>query len=182
MILFKYRIYEENVMRKPAVTPTNNEIVLVDDRIIVSKTDTKGIITYMNEYFIEVSRYQELELLGKPHNIIRHQDMPRAVFKLLWDYIQNGKEINAYVKNLAKDGSFYWVFANVTPSFDKNGRIIGYFSVRRKPSAEALSIIKPLYTEMLQIEKSSSMDASIKYLQDILNKQEKSYEEFILSI
>jgi len=176
--LYNQRFYEMT----SKVTPNNRETVLVDNKIIVSKTDTKGRITYMNEYFIEVSRYQEDELLGKPHNIIRHPDMPRAVFKLLWDTIQAGKEINAYVINLAKDGSHYWVFANVTPSFDKHGNIIGYFSVRRKPSQQALEVIKPLYRKMLEIERTSSMQESTKYLLDILQKKEISYDEFILSI
>ena len=164
------------------IVPKDHEIVLEDDRLIVSKTDLKGRITYMNSYFVEISRYEELELLGKPHNIIRHPDMPRAIFKLLWDTIQSGSEINAYVKNLAKDGSYYWVLANVTPSFDKNGKIIGYFSVRRKPTQEALRFIKDLYAKMLQIERTSSMDASLKYLNDLLKQKRISYEEFIVSL
>ena len=169
-------------MRKPNVTPTNREIVLDGSRLIVSKTDLKGQITYMNSYFVEVSRYDELELLGKPHNYIRHPDMPRAIFKLLWDTIQNGEEINAYVKNLAKDGSYYWVLANVTPSFDKSGNIIGYFSVRRKPTQEALNFIKELYAKMLQIEKTSSMNASLAYLENLLQEKGVSYEEFITTL
>ena len=169
-------------MKKPNVTPNNHEIVLKDDRLIVSKTDLKGRITYMNAYFVEVSRYHELELLGQPHNMIRHPDMPRAIFKLLWDTIQSGNEINAYVKNLAKDGSYYWVLANVTPSFDKNKNIIGYFSVRRKPTPQALAFIKDLYAKMLQIEKTSSMEASLAYLNDLVKEKGLSYEEFIASI
>ena len=169
-------------MKRPNITPTNHEIVLSDDRLIVSKTDLKGRITYMNSYFVEVSRYHELELLGEPHNVIRHPDMPRAVFKLLWDTIQSGNEINAYVKNLAKDGSYYWVLANVTPSFDKSGRIVGYFSVRRKPTQEALGFIQELYAKMLQIEKTSSMDASLAYLENLLKEKGVSYEEFIATL
>ena len=153
--------------------------MLDDDRLIISKTDLKGRITYMNAYFVEVSRYEELELLGKPHNVIRHPDMPRAIFKLLWDTIQSGREINAYVKNLAKDGSYYWVLANVTPSFNADKKIVGYFSVRRKPTKKALQFIKELYAKMLQIEKSTSMEASLAYLNDLLQKERISYEEFI---
>src|SRR5664279_5260004 len=125
--------------------PTQQEKVLGDDDFIVSKTDLKGLITYGNRIFIGISGYSELELLGAPHNILRHPDMPRVVFKLLWDTIQAKQEICAYVKNLAKDGCFYWVFANVTPSFDANGNLIGYYSVRRKPRPEAIQAISPLY-------------------------------------
>ncbi len=92
-----------------------------------------------------MSMYSEKELLNAPHNILRHKDMPKIVFKLLWDRIKNKKSINAYVKNRTKDGSFYWVFANVTASLDKNGSIIGYYSVRRKPATKALETISNLY-------------------------------------
>lgn len=167
-------------MSKPI--PNNNEVIFNDDSIIVSKTDTSGKITYCNELFIEMSGYAELELVDKPHSILRHPDMPRAIFKLLWDTIQAKEEINAYVKNLCKDGSFYWVFANVTPSFDEKDNIIAYFSVRRKPKKESLDYIKELYAKLLQIEKSSGMDASLKYLQELLKEKGVSYEEFIFSI
>lgn len=162
--------------------PTNQEFEFKENQIIVSKTDTKGRITYGNEVFIEMSGYEEHELLGTPHNLLRHPDMPKAVFKLLWQTIQAGDEINAYVKNLRKDGGYYWVFANVTPSFDKNDKIIGYFSVRRKPKKATLEVVKELYTKLLQIERTQGMNASIEYLTNILKEKGVSYEEFILSI
>ena len=120
-----------------------------EDDFIVSKTDLKGRITYGNRVFFEFSGWTEKELLGSQHNIIRHPDMPRGVFKLLWDAIRDKRECNAYVKNMAKDGSFYWVFANVTPSLDSAGNIIGYFSVRRKPKAAAVKNVTDLYRTML---------------------------------
>lgn len=164
--------------------PKNEEIPYPGGvlNLIVSKTDLKGKITYCNELFIYMSRFEEHELLGKPHNIIRHPDMPRIIFKLLWDTIQAGQEINAYVKNMAKDGAYYWVFANVTPSFDKHDNIIGYFSVRREPTKEALAVIEPLYRELLEVEKHGGMEASKAHLDKILQEKELSYEEFILSI
>lgn len=164
------------------VQPVNKEVVLKDDEIIVSKTDSRGVITYCNDVFIQASGYQEKELLGKPHNILRHPDMPKAVFKLLWEMIQAKKEINAYVKNLCKDGSYYWVFANVTPSFDEKDNIIGYFSVRRKPKKHTLSKIEELYNKMLHIERTQGIGASSQHLLDLLKKKGSSYEEFILSV
>ena len=91
---------------------------LKDNDFIVSKTDTKGRITYVNKIFIEISEYNEKELLGKPHSIIRHPDMPKSVFKLFWDMIRNGEEVFAFVLNKTKNNNEYWVYANVTPSYD----------------------------------------------------------------
>lgn len=150
--------------------------------MIVSKTDLKGNIVYGNKLFIEMSEYHEGELLGAPHNIIRHKDMPAIVFKYLWDTLQTGKEVNAYVINLSKNGNFYWVFANVTPSFDDNGKIIGYHSARRKPRAEAIEAIKPIYQLLLKAEKEGGVEKSGKLLMDFLGEKGVTYEEFIFSI
>ncbi|RUM65533.1 MAG: PAS sensor protein [Sulfurospirillum sp.] len=168
-------------MSKPM--PTQHERVMKDDDFIVSKTDLNGHITYCNEIFMQMANMSEEQLLGKPHSIVRHPDMPKAVFKLLWDYVKSGKEIFAYVKNLSADGGYYWVYANVTPSYDHSGNIIGYYSVRIKPSQKALDIIKPLYEKMLSIENSQGVDASIDYLTNLLKeKGVSSYDEFIIQI
>ena len=163
-------------------TPINREKTFNADEIIVSKTDLKGRITYGNERFIELAGYSEKELLDAPHNLIRHPDMPRTIFALLWDTIKGGEEINAYVKNLSKDGSFYWVFANVTPSYE-NGKIIGYHSVRRKPDSKILSqVITPLYKTLLGKEATGGIEEGRRYLTEVLTSKGVSYEEFILSI
>ncbi len=153
-----------------------------EDDFIVSKTDTKGRITYCNEIFMDMAQMPESDLLGKPHNVVRHPDMPKVVFKLLWDYVQSGKEIFAYVKNLSADGSFYWVYANVTPSYDQNNNIIGYYSVRIKPSPKALEVIKPLYEKLKSLETGGGIAASEAYLNDLLNEKGVTYDEFIVSI
>jgi len=152
------------------------------DSILVSKTDLKGKITYANREFIKISGYTEKELIHKPHSITRHPEVPKIIFKLLWDTIKTGDEINAYVKNLCKNGDYYWVFANVAPSVDSNRRVVGYHSTRHSVSRETLAIIEPLYKKLLSLEKSSGMDASLKALTKILNDKGVSYEEFIFSI
>lgn len=171
---------------KRKITPTSVEKVMREDDFIVSMTDLKGIITYGNRIFIEFSGYSESELLGSQHNIIRHPDMPRAVFKLLWDKIQNKEECFAYVKNMAKDGSFYWVFTNVTPNYDPAGNVTGYLSVRRKPKASGVKIMSEVYRTMLEAEKkagpANAIAASTKILVDILNEKGLSYEELVLAI
>lgn len=159
-----------------------NELTFGDDEFIVSKTDLKGNITYGNSLFIKISGYDEEELLDRPHKILRHPDMPSLIFTLLWERIRKGEEIFAYVKNKTKQGDYYWVFAHVTASLNASGQIIGYHSVRRRPSQEALSVIKPLYTDLFRIEKAGGVDASRTHLQSILNQKRVGYDEFILSL
>jgi PAS domain S-box-containing protein len=156
------------------------------DDFIVSKTDLKGRVTYGNRVFIEYSGYSENELLGTQHNIIRHPDMPRGVFKFLWDNIAAGKEVFAYVKNMARDGSFYWVFANVTPDYDAKGNIIGYLSVRRQPKRSGVDACSGLYRAMLDAETKvgprDACDASLALLGSVLKEKGLSYDELVLAI
>lgn len=157
------------------------ELKFSENEIIVSKTDTKGKITYGNSLFLKLAGYAEADILHKPHNIVRHPDMPKIIFKLLWDYLQAKKEIYAYVINKSKNGDYYWVLANVTPSYDNDGRVVGYYSVRRKPSDKALGIIKPLYQKLLAAEKSGGITASEKIFNELLAKNGGRYDKFILS-
>lgn len=153
-----------------------------EDDFIVSKTDLKGRITYGNATFIQMSGYSEKELLYAPHNTLRHKDMPAIVFKLLWERLKNNQFINAYVKNKAKNGDFYWVYANVTPSFDSNGKTVGYYSVRRKPKDNAISVIEPIYQALFNAEKNGGINASAKLLEDTLNKSGITYDEFVINL
>jgi PAS domain S-box-containing protein len=157
-------------MTKP--TPIDEEIELDPKRYIVSETDEKGKITFANDYFQEVSGYSEEELLGKPHSIVRHPDMPKVVFKLLWETIGAGKNINAVVKNLAKDGRYYWIFTEFEIRKDTDtGKIIGYHASRKKISRHVIEIIAELYAKLLEIEKSEGVDASEKYLIEFLKEK-----------
>lgn len=171
---------------KNKVTPRNEERRMAEEDFIVSRTDLKGRITYANRIFMRMCGFSERELLGVQHNIVRHPDMPRAVFKLLWEKIQAGEEIFAYVKNMTKDGAFYWVFANVTADRDEAGNITGYYSVRRCPRREALQVIEPIYREMRAIEQrypaKDQIAHSLDYLNGLLRDQGTSYEKFVLAI
>ena len=169
-------------MRKAKVTPIEKEVRLKEEDFIVSKTDLKSKILYGNKIFIEMSGYNEKELLGQPHNILRHPDMPRCAFKILYDHIQNGKEWFGFVKNLRKDGGYYWVFANISPTYDSNGKMIGYYSVRRKPREGFKSIIEPLYKKLLEIEKSGGMEAGIAAVNELLKKYNMSFNEVMIKI
>lgn len=171
---------------KRNIIPTAVERPMREDDFIVSKTNPKGIITYGNPIFIEFSGYTEAELIGSQHNIIRHPDMPRAAFHLAWETISSGNEFFAYVKNMAKDGSFYWVFTHIAPDFSAGGNIIGYTSVRRCPKRSGLDQIEPLYRQMLQAEKAAgardAIAAGTKVLVDLLQKTEMDYEQLIFSL
>lgn len=162
------------------IKPNNNEKSFDKDTILVTKTDLKGKITYANRAFMDIVGLSEEELVGAPHNIIRHPDMPKIIFKYLWSYLQNGDEIHAYVKNLCSDGSYYWVMANVTPSYFNN-KVVGYHSSRRVPTKEAISVIEPLYKKLIDAEKSGGINASEKIMNDLLKEKGVEYDEFILS-
>lgn len=173
-------------MKSKSIQPTQIERNMRQEDFIVSKTDAKGRITYCNPIFIEFSGYTEQELLGVQHNIIRHPDMPRTAFKLAWDTIQKGEEFFAYVKNMSKDGSFYWVLAHMTPDIGANGEPIGYTSVRRCPKREAIEVISPVYAQILAAEKAAgaknALDAGYQFLDNFLKQEGKSYEELVLTI
>lgn len=155
------------------------EFSVDENAFLVSKTDPKGRITYCNEPFLNIVGAKQGDLLGKPHNIIRHPDMPRVVFKMLWDRVQNKEEIFAFIKNKSFNGGFYWVFGNITASLDQQDNIVGYYSVRRKPNPKAIEIIKPLYTKLLELERDGGIEASKKYLLNFFKEKSTSYDEFI---
>ncbi len=122
------------------------------NRPIISKTDLKGIITYVNTPFCKLAGYSKDELIGKPHNIIRHPDMPKAAFKELWETIEKNEKWRGFVKNLRKDGKYYWVEAFIEPVFDENGNKVGYISARRPVSKEDRKRYEEIYKEMKRKE------------------------------
>lgn len=174
-------------MQQDYTTLTGKERRFLPDEFIVSKTDAKGIVTYANDVFLRIADYSIDEVLGKPHNLIRHPHMPRCVFKLLWQQIKAGKEIFAYVVNRTKFGDHYWVLAHVTPSFDAAGDIIGYHSNRRAPKPETVAKVEPLYKQLREMEDSAStpqsgVEASMLALQSWVDKNGGNYDELILSL
>ncbi len=174
-------------MSRYKTAPTGKEIFFGEDELIVSKTDTKGRITYANDVFVRVSGYSEHELVGAPHSILRHPDMPRCVFWLLWETIGKGNEIFAYVKNMAKSGDYYWVLAHVTPTLDAANRIVAYHSNRRVPGREAVAKADALYAQLLAVEnahadRKEGMQAGIAAVLDLLGKNNISYDEFVFSL
>lgn len=173
----------ENTVKNQRPTPIDQEIKLDPKKYIMSKTDKNGIIEYGNEYFVEISGYREDELVGKPHNIIRHPDMPKIVFKLMWERLEHNKNIIAIVKNLAKDGRYYWVITDFDAKINKRtNEVEGYFAYRKAAPREAVQKIEKLYQKLIEIEKKSGMEGSEKYLIGFLENKGITYDEYIKDI
>ena len=165
-------------MQKPKAT--ENKIKLNHKRHIVSKTDAKGIIEYGNDYFMEIAGYSAQELIGQPHSIVRHPDMPKIAFKLMWDRIKQGKNFMAVVKNLAKDGSYYWVVTDFEPKIDPiTNEIISHTAFRKAAPQKAIDVMEPIYAVLLKLEGEGGMEASEKFLRGFLEENKTTYDEFI---
>ena len=126
---------------------------IFDGRVIVSETDLKGVITFANRKFCEISGYTKEELVGEPHNIIRHPDMPKAGFAEMWKEIKSGKIWHGLVKNLRKDGLYYWVETEISPIFDTNNKITGYIAARKPANRKNIDEAQELYKKMIKLEK-----------------------------
>lgn len=162
---------------KPSVV--DEEIILDKDKMLLSITDTKGVITYCNKDFVDICGYKEWELAGAAHNIIRHPDMPRFIFKFMWQRIQNKYNIIAIVKNLAKDGRYYWVMTDFVINEDENGNIVSYKAYRRPAPRKAIETLIPIYKQLLSIEQANGVEASEAYFIGFLESKDTTYDDFI---
>ena len=162
--------------------PIDVEIPLDPFKTIMSKTDKKGIIEYANDYFMEVCGYKEWELMAQPHNVIRHPDMPKIMFKILWDRLLNGQNIHAVVKNLAKDGRYYWVVTDFQIKYNDQGEIIALYSRRKAVPEKVKLFFSSLYKKLIDLEKTGGMEASGLYLTSYLEDAGMSYDDFILNL
>ena len=167
---------------------TGVERTFNEGEVIVTKTDLKGRIIYANHVFQRASAVTEKEALGQPHNFIRHPDMPRSIFKMMWDTISAGQELFAYVVNRAINGDHYWVYAHVTPSFNPAGDIIGYHSNRRAPDKRIIEQeVKPLYAKLRDVEGQAdspkqALAAGSDLISRFLADKGLAYDEFICTL
>jgi len=163
--------------------PIDEEIELNPKKFIMSKTDTEGIITYCNNYFQQISGYNKEELIGSSHNIIRHPDMPKIIFKLIWSRLKNKKKICAIVKNLTKDGKYYWVMTSLDTKINKTTKEpIEYIAYRKSAPKKAVGELQKLYEKLLEIEKQLGIKGSEKYLRGFLDERGQTYDEYINDI
>ena len=140
----------------PKPVPLDEEVTFADagvvGRPIISKTDLKGIITFVNSAFCKLAGYEKSELVGKPHSIVRHPDMPKEAFKELWNTIEKNETWRGFVKNLRKDGKYYWVEATIQPMFDENGNKVGYISARKEMHPDDKEKYEKIYQQMREKE------------------------------
>lgn len=160
-------------------TPIDKEVIWDKSRTIMSKTDKFGTIEYANEVFVDVSGYEDYELVGQPHNIIRHPDMPKVIFKVLWDNLKKGNNFHAVAKNMAKSGRYYWVVTDFDIIKNEDGEITHYLARRKSMPDEVVAKIEPLYKKLMQIEEVTGIEGSEKYLTGFLEEQGKGYVQYI---
>lgn len=173
--------FQNQIANKPVLV--DKEVTWDKTKVIMSKTDAFGTIEYANEVFVDVCGYEDYELMGQPHSIIRHPDMPKVIFKVLWEKLKNGENFHAIVKNLAKSGRYYWVITDFEISKNEAGEIVNYFARRRSVPQEVITNhIEPLYKKLWQIEAASSIEYSEKYLNGFLEEKNKTYVQYILEL
>ncbi|SFV56376.1 Methyl-accepting chemotaxis protein [hydrothermal vent metagenome] len=151
-------------------------------RFILSKTDTKGNILSINSEFCDISGYSEKELIGKQHNILRHPNMPKAIFHLMWKYLLSGRAITVVIKNLTKSGEYYWVIADLKPRFNEKGTIVSFTSFQKFATEDIVEEIEELYETMIRIEKVHKIKNSLEYLDGFLEERKVTYDGFIYDL
>jgi len=162
--------------------PIDEEIKISSKEFLVSKTDARGKILYANDFFSSVTGYKQSEVVGLPHNIVRHPDMPSCIFFLMWQRIRNGQNVTAVVKNLAKSGKYYWVTTDFEIQRDLISNNVNYIAFRRTASKKAIKEVTPLYSMLLDIEKKHGVEASLVYLQGYLDERHMNFDEYMDSI
>jgi len=172
----------KRLTKKDRPSPINKEIIIPDDQVLISVTDPKGNIIEANDIFIKVSGYSEDELVGSSHNIIRHPDMPKIMFKIVWDHIMDKENVMAVVKNLAKDGKYYWVVTDFVTRVDADRNIINYTAYRRPVHDKVKQAVIPLYKALCAIEDVAGMNAAEKFLNDYFEERDLNYDDMIEDI
>ena len=175
-----YRDIELTVERP---TPIDKEVGWNKSQVVISETDVYGRITNVNDVFCNVCGYSPDEMIGQPHSIIRHPDMPKLVFKLLWDNLKVGNNFIGVIKNLAKSGEYYWVITDFEMRRDATGNITHYIARRKSvPKAVIENYVAPLYQTLLKLEKVGGMELSSRFFKNYLAKQGKDYIDFIIDV
>ncbi|GIJ95089.1 PAS domain-containing protein [Capnocytophaga stomatis] len=163
--------------------PIDREVVWDKSEIIVSETDIYGRIVEVNDAFCDVSGYSIIEMIGQPHSIVRHPDMPQIIFKMLWDNLKSESNFVGVIKNLAKSGEYYWVIADFIIRKDVLGNVTNYIARRKSVSKDVVdNHIAPLYETLLRLEKVGGMELSSRFLKNYLDKEGKNYISFVVDL
>ena len=157
----------------------NHEIKCASQQVIVSRTDTEGNIVYCNPTFLEINGFKSSEVIKKSHNIVRHPDMPKSVFRIIWSIIEQGFPIQAVIKNKTNDGHFYWTLMTIKPQKDRDNKVISYVAYGKQAPDTVVRTIEPLYNIMLEIERELDIDAALEYLESHLREEKMTYSEYM---
>ena len=157
----------------------DEEITFSKKKFIVSKTDTNGNILYVNQNFCDISGYRCEELIGEPHSVIRHPDMPKAIFYMMWKSFLSGMEMSAIIKNVAKSGKYYWVISDFSVERDRYGQLETFSSFTQYAPSHAVEAIEELYEQMNYIERKSGVEGSLGYLENFLEEKNLSYDAYL---
>ena len=177
------RDYRDIKLTVQRPTPIDKEVNWNKSLVVISETDIYGRITNVNDVFCNVCGYSPEEMIGQPHSIIRHPDMPKLVFKLLWDNLKVGNNFIGVIKNLAKSGEYYWVITDFEMRRDATGNITHYIARRKSvPKAVIENYVAPLYETLLKLEKVGGMELSSRFFKNYLAKQGKDYIDFIIDV
>lgn len=161
----------------------NDREVLIDpSKTLMTKTSAQGILEYANEYFMEVTGFTQKELIGKPHQVIRHPDMPQCIYHVINEHLSTGKNVNAVLKNITKDGKYYWVIVDLEANVDENGTLVSYYSRRKAIPKNFIPKIEKFYNNLKMIEQRQNVEFSLKYLEGLLEDQKLSFTELILNL
>ncbi len=159
----------------------NEEIMLDPNKVLMCKTDKKGVFEFANDYFIEVSGYEEYELMGKSMFCIQHPDMPEVIFKMMWEKLLSKKDFHVVVKNLAKNGRYYWSIINFTFKEDSKGEIASIYSKRKAANEKSKDFFSKLYKTLLVLEKKNGVGASERYMIGFLEERQIDFQTLVKS-
>lgn len=177
------RDYRDIKLTVQRPTPIDKEVNWNKSLVVISETDIYGRITNVNDVFCNVCGYSAAEMVGQPHSIIRHPDMPKLIFKLLWDNLKLGNNFIGVIKNLAKSGEYYWVITDFEMRRDSAGNITHYIARRKSvPKGVIDNYVAPLYQTLVKLEKVGGMDLSARFFKNYLDKQGKDYIDFIIDV
>ncbi|CAA6806018.1 MAG: SIGNAL-TRANSDUCTION SENSOR PROTEIN-PAS/PAC domain [uncultured Sulfurovum sp.] len=157
----------------------DEEIKFSKKKFVVSKTDVEGNILFVNQNFCDITGYRQQELIGEPHNVLRHPDMPKAIFYMIWKSLLAGMEVSAIVKNVAKSGKYYWVIADFSMQRDNYGKLETFTSFKRTAPKHVSENMTLLYHGMLSAERKGGLEASLRFLEMFLEEKQMSYNEYL---
>jgi PAS domain S-box-containing protein len=157
----------------------NYEIKCARQQVIVSRTDTKGNIVYCNPTFLEVNGFKSSEIIRKTHGMIRHPDMPKTIFHLIWSIIEQGLPIQAVIKNQTNNGEYYWTLMTIKPQKDRDNKIISYVAYGKQAPDMVINKIQILYKLLFDIEYEHGIDAAIEYLESHLKEEGMTYAQYM---